>query len=113
MPGIECVLTGEDARRWTQPFTAAIKSPIEHWCLAVDRVRYAGEPVAMVVADNRYRAEDALEAALVEIAVTSKNASVRAVGTSSVKHGVADLRRRLALNAQTSQSELSLPDAVQ
>ena len=37
MPGIECVLTGEDARRWTQPFTAAIKSPIEHWCLAVDR----------------------------------------------------------------------------
>jgi hypothetical protein len=51
--------------------------------------------------------------ALVQIAVTSKNASVRAVGTSSPKHGAPDLRRRLALNAQTSQSELSLPDAVQ
>jgi 2-furoyl-CoA dehydrogenase large subunit len=61
MPGVECVVTGEDARRWTRPFTAAIKSPIEHWCLATNRVRYAGEPVAVVVAGDRYRAEDALE----------------------------------------------------
>ena len=35
-----------------------------------------------------------------------------AVETSSPKHRVPDLRRSLALNAQTSQSELSLPDAV-
>ena len=62
MPGIECIVTGEDARRWTQPFTAAVKSPIEYRCLATDRVRYAGEPVAVVVAHDRYRAEDALEA---------------------------------------------------
>jgi 2-furoyl-CoA dehydrogenase large subunit len=62
MPGIECVVTGEDARRWTRPFTAAVKSPIDHWCLAIDRVRYAGEPVAVVVASDRYRAEDALDA---------------------------------------------------
>src|SRR5271165_4722820 len=54
MPGIECIVTGEDARRWTQPFTAAVKSPIEYWCLATDRVRYAGEPVAVVVAHDRY-----------------------------------------------------------
>jgi len=40
MPGVECVVTGEDARRWTHPFTAAIKSPIEFWCVATDRVRY-------------------------------------------------------------------------
>ena len=51
--------------------------------------------------------------ALVQIAVTSKNAFVRAVGTSSPKHGIPDLRRGLTLNAQMSQSELSLPDAVQ
>jgi hypothetical protein len=51
--------------------------------------------------------------ALVQIAVNSKNASVRAVETSSPHHGIPDLRRSLALNAQTSQSELSLPDAVQ
>jgi 2-furoyl-CoA dehydrogenase large subunit len=62
MPGVQCVVTGEDARRWTRPFTAAIKWPIEHWCIARNRVRYMGEPVAVVVASDRYRAEDALEA---------------------------------------------------
>jgi 2-furoyl-CoA dehydrogenase large subunit len=62
MPGVNCVVTGEDARRWTRPFIAAVKSPIEHWCMATERVRYQGEPVAVVVANDRYRAEDALEA---------------------------------------------------
>ena len=62
MPGVACALTGEDARRWTRPFTAAVKSPVAHWCLATERVRYQGEPVAVVVAGDRYRAEDALEA---------------------------------------------------
>ena len=33
----------------------------EHWCLAVDRVRYVGEPVAVALARDRYTAEDALE----------------------------------------------------
>jgi 2-furoyl-CoA dehydrogenase large subunit len=50
MPGIECIVTGEDAQRWTRPFTAAVTSPIEYWCLATDRIRYAGEPVAVVLA---------------------------------------------------------------
>jgi 2-furoyl-CoA dehydrogenase large subunit len=62
MPGVACVLSGEDARRWTRPFIAPVKSPVEHWCLATGRVRYQGEPVVVVVAGNRYLAEDALEA---------------------------------------------------
>ena len=61
MPGVACVVTGEDVRHLTRPFIAAVKSPVEHWCLAVERVRYQGEPVAVVVAGDRYRAEDALE----------------------------------------------------
>jgi len=61
MPGVACIVTGDDARRWTRPFIAAVKSPIEHWCLAIERVRYQGEPIAVVVAGDRYRAEDALE----------------------------------------------------
>src|SRR5271169_2437327 len=61
MPGVNCVVTGEDARRWSRPFIAAVKSPIQHWCLATERVRYQGEPVAVVVAGDCYQAEDALE----------------------------------------------------
>ncbi|MFN5699444.1 MAG: molybdopterin cofactor-binding domain-containing protein, partial [Betaproteobacteria bacterium] len=36
--------------------------PMQHWCLAMDRVRYVGEPLAVVMADTRAQAEDALDA---------------------------------------------------
>lgn len=61
MPGVSGVLTGEDVKVWAKPFVVGVKQPMEHWCLAVERVRYVGEPVAVVVACNRYAAEDALE----------------------------------------------------
>src|SRR5205085_1410839 len=66
MPGVACVLTGEDARHWTRPFAVAVKTAIQHWCLAVDRVRYVGEPVAVVLAQDRDLAQDALEQIAVE-----------------------------------------------
>jgi 2-furoyl-CoA dehydrogenase large subunit len=59
--GVHAVLTGEDVTRWSQPFVVGVKQPMEHWCLAVDRVRYVGEPVAVAIACDRYVAEDALE----------------------------------------------------
>ena len=59
------MVTGEDARAWSTPFIVAVRQPMEHWCIATDRVRYAGEPVAIVVAGDRYRAEDAL--ALIDV----------------------------------------------
>ena len=61
MPEVVTVLTGEDAAAWSRPFIAGVKQPMRHYALAVDRVRYAGEPVAVVVARDRYAAEDALE----------------------------------------------------
>src|SRR5207247_6904353 len=42
-----------------------IKQPIMPWCLAKDEVCFVGEPVAIVVAESRYLAEDA--AALVDV----------------------------------------------
>ena len=61
LPGVDCVVTGEDARCWTRPFAVAVKTAMQHWCLAVDRVRYVGEPVAVALACDRHTAEDALE----------------------------------------------------
>ena len=46
----------------------ALKSPIHQWSLAVERVRFAGEPVALVVAESRYIAEDAAELVNIEYA---------------------------------------------
>ena len=61
MPGVVTVLTGEDVATRSTPFVAGVRQPMRHYALAVDRVRYAGEPVAVAVARDRYVAEDALE----------------------------------------------------
>ncbi|TRO22447.1 xanthine dehydrogenase family protein molybdopterin-binding subunit [Ectopseudomonas mendocina] len=66
MPGVHGVLTGEDVKRWANPFPVGVRAPMEHWCLAVDKVRYVGEPVCVVIAEDRYLAEDALDAVQVE-----------------------------------------------
>ena len=61
MPDVVTVLTGVDVAAWSRAFLSGVKTPMRHYALAVDRVRYAGEPVAVVVARDRYVAEDALE----------------------------------------------------
>ncbi|HUN50425.1 MAG TPA: molybdopterin cofactor-binding domain-containing protein [Candidatus Sulfotelmatobacter sp.] len=60
-PGIAAILTGADIRRLTSSLVVGVKAPMECWPLATDRVRYVGEPVAVAVARDRYRAEDALD----------------------------------------------------
>ncbi len=65
LPGVRAVITGDDIRKLSDPFLVAVKEPLPQWALAVERVRYVGEPVAVIVATSRYIAEDASE--LVEI----------------------------------------------
>ena len=66
VPGVAGILTGEDVAALSRPFPSAIGRAIEHWATAVDVVRYVGEPVAVVVASDRYVAEDAAELVAVE-----------------------------------------------
>jgi 2-furoyl-CoA dehydrogenase large subunit len=61
LAGVVAVLTGADIRRHTASLVVGVKAPVECWPMAVDRVRYVGEPVAVVVAEDRYVAEDALD----------------------------------------------------
>lgn len=62
LPGVVGVFTGADLARVAAPMIAGIRAPIEARVMATDRVRYVGEPVAVVLALDRYLAEDALEA---------------------------------------------------
>jgi 2-furoyl-CoA dehydrogenase large subunit len=64
-PGVYGVVTGSDVARITNPIPSAVRVPIKYYPIAVDKVRYAGEPVALVAAVDRYVAEDALE--LIEV----------------------------------------------
>jgi 2-furoyl-CoA dehydrogenase large subunit len=68
MPGVVGVVTGADIAAETTAFLAGVKTAAVQYALAVERVRYVGEPVAIVVAESRYLAEDALEAIAVDYA---------------------------------------------
>lgn len=61
LPGVRAIITRDDVKRWSAPFVVGVKSPMECWSLAIEKVRYVGEPVAVVVAESRYIAEDALD----------------------------------------------------
>lgn len=80
MPGVVRVLTGADVRDAIAPFPSSFEFHPPPWLnaikpvlkgprarvLALDKVRYVGEPVAMVVAEDRYKAEDALDGITVD-----------------------------------------------
>src|SRR5215208_2091086 len=59
--GVYAIVTGAEVMALSSPLLAGVKAPVNSWPIAVDRVRYAGEPVAVAVATDRYRAEDALD----------------------------------------------------
>ena len=65
LPGVRAVYTGEDIKAISDPFLVIVKQPLNEWALAVDRVRFVGEAVAVVVTRDRYIAEDALD--LIEV----------------------------------------------
>ena len=67
LEGVHAVITGAQAAELTDPLPDFGPDPANHpWrCLAVEKVRYVGEGVAVVVADSRYVAEDAL--ALIDV----------------------------------------------
>ena len=65
LPGVAALLTGRDIQALTTSLLVGVKAPIDCWPIATDRVRYVGEPVAVVVARDRYVAEDALD--LIEV----------------------------------------------
>jgi carbon-monoxide dehydrogenase large subunit len=62
LPGVLAVVTAEDLAD-VKPFPDFFSyvRPVEAFPLCRDRIRYVGSPIAAVVAEDRYRAEDALE----------------------------------------------------
>src|SRR5262249_33572495 len=69
LPGVHAVATGRELAEWTTPLRLAppIEGllPVECTTLPIDKVRFVGDPVACIVAVDRYIAEDA--APLIEV----------------------------------------------
>ncbi len=70
MPGVVAVVTGRDMAAWTTRHRMAPPIPgllpVEMDSLPIDRVRFHGDPVACVIARDRYLAEDAAEQIFVD-----------------------------------------------
>ncbi len=65
--GVEAVFTGAQIAEILGPMPIGTPFPSpEHRAVAVDTVRYTGEPVAVVVASDRYIARDAADAIVVQ-----------------------------------------------
>ncbi|HEY9164054.1 MAG TPA: xanthine dehydrogenase family protein molybdopterin-binding subunit, partial [Magnetovibrio sp.] len=67
--GVVAVVTGRDLAQWTTSLHMAPPidglKPVEMSTLPIDKVRFHGDPVACVIATDRYLAEDAME--LIEV----------------------------------------------
>ncbi len=59
--GVVGAITGADVGKHTKPFSVGVTAPVHYYCAATDKVRFVGEPVAVVVAKSRYVAEDAAD----------------------------------------------------
>lgn len=72
IPGVIAVYTGKDIKDRIKPLPCPATLPLldanypQHWPLAIDKVKFNGEPVAAVVAEDKYIAEDAVEQVIVE-----------------------------------------------
>jgi 2-furoyl-CoA dehydrogenase large subunit len=65
LPGVRAVLTGRDIKQRIDPLPSVIRSKVKAYPIAIEKVHFAGEPVAVVVAKDRFTAEDAM--GLVEV----------------------------------------------
>jgi len=67
LPGVVRVVTGEELQKRCKPYVGVLahmvgmKAAPQH-ALAIDRVLWQGEPVVVIVAENRAQAEDAVQA---------------------------------------------------
>jgi len=77
VPGVLAVVTGKEIAALIGPVPSVVRAPIAYYPIAIDRVRYVGEPVAVVVADSRYIAEDACDLVSVEYEALPAVADIR------------------------------------
>ena len=65
-PGVAAVIGPDEVLATLKPFPLSVKAPTPYYPTGTDKVRFVGEPVAVVVASDRYVAEDAAELVAVE-----------------------------------------------
>jgi 2-furoyl-CoA dehydrogenase large subunit len=65
-PGVAAVIGPDEVKAALRPFPLSLQTPMPYYPTGTDKVRFVGEPVAVVVATDRYTAEDAAAPVTVE-----------------------------------------------
>jgi carbon-monoxide dehydrogenase large subunit len=81
MPGVIAIFTGADLG--LEPVPSAFNPAATRTLLAMDKVRYVGEPLAIIVSETREQGEDASEAVIVDYDVLEAFVDVEQAMTSS------------------------------
>ncbi|MGH3154836.1 MAG: xanthine dehydrogenase family protein molybdopterin-binding subunit [Streptosporangiaceae bacterium] len=76
--GVAAVIGPAEVAAASHPFPLSVATPMPYYSSAIDKVRYVGEPVAVVVAADRRIAEDAVELIDVDYQPLTPVADVRA-----------------------------------
>ncbi|HKJ95727.1 MAG TPA: xanthine dehydrogenase family protein molybdopterin-binding subunit, partial [Gammaproteobacteria bacterium] len=115
VPGVRAVLTGQDVRadgladlKPVAVFPNADGTPMAATprpLLAVDRVRYVGEPLAMVVADTRAAAEDAVAALAPDVVMEDAVAGIEAALADDASSVWPDVPDNVGLRWRAGDSE--------
>ena len=93
-PGVAAVIGPEEVRTALRPFPLSTGAAMPYLPTGVDKVRFVGEPIAVVVATDRYVAEDAAE--LVDVTYEDLPA------VSDARSGLADDAPRLHEDAESN-----------
>ncbi len=107
LPGVITVLTGREVQEWSRPFAVAAERPGRYYSCAIDKVRYVGEPVAVVVAANRYVAEDARDTIEVEYEPLPAVVEVEAAMQSSAPVLHEELGTNVAIDRQLTYGDVA------
>jgi 2-furoyl-CoA dehydrogenase large subunit len=109
VPGVRAVITGKDLGHLMGPLPSVVKAPLAYYPIAIDKTRYIGEPVAVVVADTRYIAEDACDLIHVDYDVLPAVTSLR----SATKREAPLLHENVGSNVLSRRSfSYGNPDAA-
>lgn len=80
MPGVRAVFTGADLG--LEPAPSNYNPMVTRTLLAMDRVRFVGEPIAVIVSETREQGEDAAEAVIVDYDILPAVVDMEAAMTS-------------------------------
>jgi CO/xanthine dehydrogenase Mo-binding subunit len=116
VPGVVAIYTADDLGDYWQPGPLLVPPPPIERCefhqrtqvpLAKDKVRHLGEPVAVIVAESRYEAEDAKEMVLVDYEMLDAVVDMEAALSEEAPLVHEDLDRNLAAHVIQEKGDYS------